>query len=110
MSQNSHLELELVKNAGTGKAKCHNKWVAGVGCQVRMMTLSTTTDTVKLVKATVQLALHSCPMETRDEVSRAGTIWMCGAAAAGSACSLLSLTSWVDTSIKKLLGLQMVMG
>ena len=59
--------------AEVGRGKCHNR-VSGVRWPVRTMASLTDTVTSVAVKAIVQPASQSWPMEMREEAARAGTI------------------------------------
>lgn len=59
--------------AAVGRGKCHNR-VSGVRWPVRTMASLTETVTSVAVKAIVQPASQSWPMEMREAEARAGTI------------------------------------
>ena len=62
-----------VAGFGVGRGKCHNR-VSGVRWPVRTMVSLMDTVTSVAVKAIVQPASQSWPMEMREEEARAGTM------------------------------------
>ena len=93
-------------SVGWTKLRCHNP-VAGVRTPERSVCEASVTVTDVASNVTTQPASHSCPMDSREEEWRAGTMWT--RRAARGRLGRLSSASWVEY-IMVPLGLAMPIG